>query len=93
LPNHSLGQNYPNPFNPTTTIDFQISESGNTKINIYNINGELVKELLNEEKNRGVHSIFWDGRNNKGEIIPTGTYFYQIQVGDFIQAKKMILLK
>ena len=90
---YQLQQNYPNPFNPSTKIEYSISEPSIVRINIYNINGELIKELINEEKNNGNYSVIWNGKDNKGIIVASGTYFYQIQVGDYVQAKKMILLK
>jgi hypothetical protein len=90
---YQLKQNYPNPFNPSTKIEYSISEPSIVSINIFNINGELIKELINEEKNNGNYSITWNGKDNKGTFVASGTYFYQIQVGDFVQAKKMILLR
>jgi hypothetical protein len=91
--NYKLEQNYPNPFNPSTTIKYDLTKAGNIKINIYNVNGELIKELLNEEKNSGSYSQLWNGKDSHGRTVASGTYFYRIQVGDFVQAKKMILLK
>jgi len=93
IENSNLGQNYPNPFNPSTTIEYQVPKQTTVKINIYDINGQLVKELLNEEKNTGNYSTVWNGKNNAGNTVASGTYFYQIQSGDFIQVKKMILLR
>jgi len=90
---YSLKQNYPNPFNPTTRIEYYISNRSNVKINIYNMSGELIKVLLNEEKNTGNYSITWDGRNNSDDLVASGAYFYQIQTNDFVQVKKMIYLK
>ncbi len=91
--NFHLRQNYPNPFNPSTTIEYQVSKQMNVKIDIYNSNGELIKELLDEEKNDGNYSVVWNGRDDKGNLVASGTYLYQIQTGDFVQEKKMILLK
>jgi hypothetical protein len=91
--NFSLSQNYPNPFNPTTTIEYELKRPETIKINIYDINGRLVRELINEEKNTGHYSINWDGKDNSGKIIASSTYFYQIQAGSYTQAKKMIFLK
>jgi hypothetical protein len=93
LNNYSLTQNYPNPFNPSTTIEYQLMHSSVIKINIYSVDGKLIRELLNQEQNSGNHSITWNGTNNDGAIVPSGIYFYQIQTDDFIQAKKMVLLK
>jgi hypothetical protein len=91
--NFKLGQNYPNPFNPSTKIEYEIAQASNVKISIYDIAGQLVKELFNEQKNTGKYSIIWDGKDNLGNLLASGTYLYQIQTNDFVQSKKMILLK
>jgi len=91
--NFELLQNYPNPFNPTTAIQFAIPKPSNVRINIYDIMGRLVKELINEQKNTGIYSIIWNGKDKSGSSLASGTYFYNIQAGSFIQTKKMILLK
>jgi hypothetical protein len=94
LPNiFQLKQNYPNPFNPSTTIEYEISQSSNVKINVYDVTGRLVKELVNGQKNIGKYSEIWNGRDNSGNKVASGNYFYQIISGNFVQAKKMILLK
>jgi photosystem II stability/assembly factor-like uncharacterized protein len=90
---YELSQNYPNPFNPSTTIQYSISKSGNVKINIYDIMGRLVKELINDQRNTGKYSIVWNGKDNFGNSVSSGAYFYHIQAGDFVRSKKMILLK
>lgn len=91
--NFKLAQNYPNPFNPTTTIKYTVPTRNKISIKIYDINGQMIRELINEEKSSGEYSVVWDGQNNFGSKVASGTYFYQIQTGDFSQAKKMILLK
>ncbi|MCL5028104.1 MAG: SpaA isopeptide-forming pilin-related protein [Bacteroidetes bacterium] len=83
-----LQQNYPNPFNPTTTIRYDIPKAGYVKISVYNILGQEIKVLVNEEKNPGVYEVKLDGKN-----LASGVYFYTIRTGDFIQSKKMILLR
>lgn len=88
-----LSQNYPNPFNPSTTIQFRITKLQRVKIEIYDVTGRLIKELLNEEKNPGVYSVNWDGKDNAGNTVSSSVYFYRIKSGDFSEAKKMILLK
>jgi len=84
----NLEQNYPNPFNPTTTIGFGIMEKGNVRLSVLNILGEEIKVLLNEEKEAGYHSIEFDASD-----LPSGVYFYQLKAGEFVQTKKMILLR
>lgn len=86
-------QNYPNPFNPSTTIEYQISVPDQINIVIYDINGQEVRNLINEYKTSGNYSEIWDGKNNYGTSVSSGTYFYQVKIGNFIQTKKMILLK
>jgi len=91
--NYRLMQNYPNPFNPNTTIEYDLSKPENVKINIYDVMGRLVKELVKEQKNTGKYSVIWNGKDDSGNMVASGNYFYQIICGDFVQAKKMILLK
>ncbi len=93
IENYVLMQNYPNPFNPSTTIEYQVKKPQNVAINIFSINGELVKNLIDEQKASGNYSIKWDGTDNNGITVASGTYFYQIKLNEFLQAKKMILLK
>jgi hypothetical protein len=86
-------KNYPNPFNPETTISFEISESGKTEVEIFNVKGQKVKTLLNENLEFGSHSIVWDGRNDKGEQVSSGMYFYRISVNGNQKTSKMLMLK
>jgi hypothetical protein len=83
-----LEQNFPNPFNPTTSIGFGIMEKGDVRISVLNMLGEEIKILLNEEKEAGYHLIDFDAVN-----LPSGVYFCRIQTRNFIDTKKMILLK
>ena len=88
-----LGQNYPNPFNPATTIEYEITKPEKVKINIYDATGRLIKEFFNVQSDSGKHYLTWDGRDNSGNCVASGNYFYQIIIGDFVNTKKMILLK
>lgn len=83
-----LSQNYPNPFNPSTNIKFDLPHSGLTKITVYDLLGREMLTLINAEMNAGYHEI-----NFNGDRYQSGVYFYRISSGDFIQSKKMILLK
>ncbi len=85
---YKLEQNYPNPFNPTTTIGFGILEKGNVRLSILDILGEEIKILLNEEKEAGYHSIDFNAID-----LPSGVYFYQLRAGEFVETRKMILLR
>jgi hypothetical protein len=85
---YSLSQNYPNPFNPITTINYSIPQNGLVSIKVYDILGREVITLVNEEQKVGRHSIEFDGRR-----LSSGIYLYKIQAGEFLQTKKMLLIK
>jgi len=86
-------KNYPNPFNPTTTIMFDLGESGKTQLDIYNVKGQKVKTLLNKEMEDGSHSIVWNGKNSDDKKVSSGMYFYKISVNGTYKTKKMLMLK
>jgi len=88
-----LAQNYPNPFNPATTIEYSLPNSGNVEFAIFNILGQKVKEIVNESETAGIHRISWDGTDASGAPVATGIYLYRIQVGDFSETRKMVLMK
>jgi len=87
--------NYPNPFNPETTISFSLSRnSKEVELNIYNIKGELIINLMNNKvMNSGKHFIQWDGKNNQGKEVSTNVYLYTLRVGDNSVTKKMLLVR
>jgi len=89
----ALRPNYPNPFNPSTVIAFELPRSSAVEIIIYNVLGQSVRNLVNGDRPAGRHSITWDGRDNAGHAVPSGMYFYRIEAGGFVAAKKMLLLK
>ncbi len=95
--NFELYQNYPNPFNPTTTINFavprQFSGGVNVSLKVYNIQGQIVHSLVDEDKAPGFYSVMWDGKNEQGEWLSSGLYFYTVHVGEFTATHKMMLLK
>ena len=90
---YELSQNYPNPFNPVTTIRYQLPEPGVVSLIVYNQLGQVVKTLVNEEKDAGYHRAFWSGTNDFGHQVASGVYLFRIQAGSFVDVKKMILLK
>jgi len=90
---YGLDQNFPNPFNPVTTIRYFLPQSEEVTINIYNLNGQLIRNLISESKNAGFHEIVWDARDNEGLILPSGVYLYGIQAGAFSEVKKLTLLR
>ncbi len=91
--NHLTINNYPNPFNPETTISFNNPKNSMVNLAIYNIKGQLVKTLVNEELIAGVHSIVWKGKNNYGQSVASGVYFTRIKTLHSIVTKKMVLMK
>ena len=88
-----LYANYPNPFNPQTRIDFGLPATGHVNLKIYDIMGREVVTLLNETISAGYKSILWNATNKSGQPVSAGMYFYALQVKDFMQIKKMVLLK
>jgi hypothetical protein len=90
---NNLDQNYPNPFNPQTTIAFSIKSRGHVTVKVYNVRGELVRTLANESRSAGAHQLTWDGRNDAGQPVSSGVYFYKLVTNNFSQTKKMVLLK
>ncbi len=89
----ALEQNYPNPFNPTTTLRYSLKENVSVKLKIYNTLGQLVRTLVNENQTAGFKEVVWDGTNDFGQKVASGMYIYRITAGDFVQAKRMTLLK
>ncbi|MEJ2196195.1 MAG: T9SS type A sorting domain-containing protein [Ignavibacteriaceae bacterium] len=85
---YSLSQNYPNPFNPTTKIRYQVPATGLVSIRIYNLLGEVVATLVNEEKPVGTYELTWNAEN-----LSSGVYFYKLQAGKFVETKKMVVMK
>ena len=83
-----LSQNYPNPFNPTTVISWYIPTNNHVTLKVYNLLGKEVATLVNEEKQAGTYEVNFDASS-----LSSGTYFYTLQAGDFVQTNKMILIK
>ena len=89
IPNeYSLSQNYPNPFNPITHLEFGISELGFVSLKVYDVLGREIKILVNEIRPAGIYKIEFNGSN-----FASGVYFYRIEAGDFVQTKRMVLIK
>jgi hypothetical protein len=108
LPDFSLSHNFPNPFNPETKIQYSLCSRQrkegdgspfvvrgpiHTTLKIYNILGQLVKTLVDEPKEAGTYEVTWDGKDENGYQVTSGVYFYKLQAEDFIQTKKMVLIK
>jgi len=98
--NYELSQNYPNPFNPETQIKFALPMDSRVELKIYDILGREVTTLVNENLRAGFHIALWNGRNSLGQTVATGVYFYRLTAipqsgsgGEFVQSKKMVLLR
>ena len=90
---YELTQNFPNPFNPTTTIRYALPEASQVSLKIYNIQGQLVKTLVSDFREAGIHQVVWDGNNEQGQKVASGAYIYRITAGSFVQTRKMIFMK
>ncbi len=90
---YALGQNYPNPFNPTTIIEYSIPKRSHIEISIFNILGRKVTSLVNSSHEAGKYSIQWDGRDQQGQEVASGIYFYNFKSDYYTETKKMILLR
>ncbi|MFQ5583728.1 MAG: S8 family serine peptidase, partial [Calditrichia bacterium] len=88
-----LYQNYPNPFNPATTIRFQVPEGMHVTIEIFDVLGQKVKTLVDGFKAAGYYSVAWDGKDDLGQLAPSGIYIYRMTTGDFVEIKTMLLLR
>ena len=88
LNDYALEQNFPNPFNPSTQIKYSVPQSSQVQIIVFDVLGNELETLVNEEKPVGTYELNWNAVN-----LPSGIYFYQLQAGDFVQTKKMLLLK
>jgi hypothetical protein len=89
----ALDQNFPNPFNPSTQIRFRTPQSGQVKLSIFDLLGQETRELCSGVLSAGEHTIRWDGRDSKGEIAPSGVYFYRLTQGERHATRKLLLLR
>ena len=85
---YQLSQNYPNPFNPVTLIEYKLPIRSEVKLTIFNLRGQEVALLVNGNMLAGIHQVIWDATN-----VASGIYFYRLQAGEFVQTRKMVLLK
>ncbi|MFH2037791.1 MAG: C25 family cysteine peptidase [Candidatus Zixiibacteriota bacterium] len=88
-----LSQNYPNPFNPSTTIKYSLPSTEDVNFTIYNILGQAVYEIDLPFQNPGEHELVWCGTNSWGDHVATGIYFYRMTAGEFVETKKMVIMK
>lgn len=92
---YALYQNYPNPFNPATNIRYFVGDDCPVRVSlrIYNVAGQLVKTLVNDERPRGEYVQTWDGKNENNDDVASGVYFYKLRVSNYVETKKMVLLR
>jgi hypothetical protein len=89
----SMSQNYPNPFNPTTNIKFELPRTAHVRLDVFNIVGQKVKTLVDQKMDAGKYVADWNGKDEKGNSVSSGIYFYRMDAGDFSDIKKMLLVK
>lgn len=89
----SLNQNYPNPFNPTTTISFDLNQRTNISLDIFNLNGQFIINLVSGNYGPKHYSVIWNGKNNRGRVVPAGMYLYTLSNGSERVSQKMLFLK
>jgi hypothetical protein len=90
---YALHQNHPNPFNPATKICFSLPQASRVKLQVYNIMGQVVTILVDEQLEAGEHEVVWNGKDVNGHAAASGVYFYRIMADDFMATRKMVLLK
>ena len=89
----ALSQNYPNPFNPETQIAYVLPEGSDVNIEIYDLLGQRVKTLVDGYQSAGNHTVIWNGCDDYGKTVSSGIYFYKMKAGDFVETKKMSLMR
>jgi len=90
---YTLHQNYPNPFNPITSLRYDLPEQAQVTLTVYDLMGREVTQLVNTTQEAGYRSVQWDATNSFGKPVSAGVYLYQIRAGEFVQTRKMVLLK
>jgi flagellar hook assembly protein FlgD len=94
LPRTALFQNYPNPFNPSTQIQFTLEKAEKVRLDVFNILGQRVRTMLaGEEFSAGPYTFIWNGRDDNGSSVASGTYFYKLTTPSYSQTKKMMFIK
>ena len=89
----TLHQNYPNPFNPSTAITFDLKQREKINLDIYDMNGNHIANLVNNTFTPGTHTVRWQGLTTEGEIVPSGVYLYRLSAGNKSQTRKMLFIK
>jgi hypothetical protein len=89
----ALRQNDPNPFNPRTTIRFEMKLPAHALLQVFDVAGRLVTTLVNEERSSGTQEVIWQGKDSNGKQVATGVYLYKLRTADFVETRRMVLLK
>jgi hypothetical protein len=89
----ALKQNYPNPFNPITSLGYGLPEKAQVTLTVYDLLGREVTQLVNTTQEAGYRSVQWEATDMHGKPVSAGVYLYQIRAGEFVQTRKMVLLK
>ena len=90
---YQLEQNYPNPFNPGTSIRYSLPQAGQVRLTIYDLHGQIVSVPFNSFQNAGTHLFNWQAKDAHGHALPSGVYFYRLEVGSQVVTRRMILLR
>ncbi len=90
---HELQQNYPNPFNPSTTIQYNLPSAAFVTVKVYDTRGREIRTLVNESQIAGFKAVLWDGKDDSGRSAGSGVYLYRVKAGDWVERRKMVLLK
>ncbi|MFQ5687033.1 MAG: T9SS type A sorting domain-containing protein, partial [Candidatus Scalindua sp.] len=90
---YRLHQNYPNPFNPDTKIQYELPKTIHVKLEIFNMLGQKIRTLVDEEKPAGAYAVLWDGRRDNGELVASGVYIYRLRTDGFVKSRKLLLLR
>jgi hypothetical protein len=89
----ALFQNYPNPFNPATTIEYRLEKSANVTLSIFNVGGQCLRSFSYGQVREGIHQSTWDGKDEGGQQVASGVYFYMLRADQQVLSNKMILIK
>jgi hypothetical protein len=90
---YRLHANVPNPFNPTTTIHYELPAAGHVTLDVLDVRGRLVRTLVNGRVEAGRRAVLWEGRDDDGQRVASGVYFYRLRAGAFVETRRMVLLK
>ena len=89
----ALNSNYPNPFNPETTISYDIKDAAQVRLDVFNLKGQLVKTLVNDEQSSGRYNVVFTATDDRGNKLSSGLYFYRLRAGDYVKTRKMMLME